>query len=79
MNNTTLVKVMDDKVMTFVPEYIDNSVQLYSIIIQFIILLDYKIRGSYRPAWICEYTNTGAAQAGLQNKQKQTQNTDKVR
>jgi len=52
---------MDDKVMAFVPEYIDNSIQLYSILIKFIILLDYKTRSSYRPAWICEYTKTGAA------------------
>jgi len=48
--NITLVKVMDDKVMAFVPEYFDSSIQLYTILIQFIILLDYKIGNSYRPA-----------------------------
>jgi len=63
MNNITLVKVMDDKVMAFVPEYSDNSIRLHSNLIQFIILLD------YRPASICKHTNTGAAQAGLHNKQ----------
>jgi len=71
---------MDDKVMPFVPEYIDNSIQfnsiqLHPVLIQFVILLDYKIRRSYRTAWICEYINTGAAQAGLQTKQKQQQKT----
>jgi len=50
MNNITLVEVMDDKLMPFVPELIDNSIQLYPILIQFVILLDYKIRRSYRTA-----------------------------
>jgi hypothetical protein len=26
MNNITLVKVMDDNVMAFIPKYIDNSI-----------------------------------------------------
>jgi len=55
MNNIKLIKVMDDKVMPFVPEYIDNSIQfnsiqLHPVLIQFVILLDYKIRRSYRTA-----------------------------
>jgi hypothetical protein len=52
---------MYDKMMALVPEYIDSSIQLYSILIQFIILLDYQIMDTYRPTRIRKYTNTRAA------------------
>ena len=48
MNNITADKVMDDIAMAFVPEYIDSSSQSYSILMQFINLLDYQIMTIYR-------------------------------
>jgi hypothetical protein len=75
MNNITFVKVMDDKVIAFVPEYSDSSIQLYSILIQFIILLYYQITDTYRTARICEHTNTGAA---AYRTSKNKENTDKM-